>query len=124
MLHGKDCTHKEACLMSELLTRYCLHHKYNIIVDGSLQDSTWQLLVFQHIRQSHTIYKIHVIWVRVDNFSTIEKRVQKRARETGRQVDPTILRAVWHQIPKSIEALRDHVDTYTEIMNEEEDKQD
>ena len=114
-----ECSHKEACLMSELLTRYCLHHNYNIIVDGSLQDSTWQILFFQHIHEHHTAYQIQVLWVRVTNFSTIQKRVKKRAAETGREVDSVILRTVWEKIPQSIEALRPYADSYVEIMNDE-----
>jgi hypothetical protein len=114
------CSHKEACLMSELITRFCLHHRYHVIVDGSLQDSEWHILFFQYIRQQHPSYAIHLLWVRVSDFATIQKRVEKRTLQTGRKVDPDVLKKVWEQVPKSIAHLRPHVDLYAELLNDDE----
>ncbi len=114
-------SHKEALLISELLTRYALEQQYNIIVDGSLKDWQWHELFFKFIKETYPAYFIHIVFVRVQCFDTIMKRAQKRCKETGRCIDLKTLENVWNTVFTSIEHLSvcKWVDKLTIVENDE-----
>jgi energy-coupling factor transporter ATP-binding protein EcfA2 len=109
--------HKESVLMSELALHYALHHKLNIVVDGSLKDWEWHRGEFQRIRETHPAYDtIEIFYVQTD-WDIVLKRANDRGLITGRHIKPVVLRAVYDAVPISIENLIEYVDKIYEVIN-------
>lgn len=56
-------THKEAGLIAELVVEAALERGYNVLVDGTLQDSKWYQSFFHKLRQSHQNIRIAILHV-------------------------------------------------------------
>jgi len=80
------------------------------VVDGSLVDHVWHAAFFKEIRVQHSQYSIYIVYIKVNDFETVVKRVEKRASVTGRSIDLQILQRTFEQVPLSVEQLKQHAD--------------
>ena len=113
--------HNEACMISEIITRYGLKKSYNLIVDGSLRDTKWHQEFFLFIKKQYPHYNLWIIYIKTNNFDLIKERVEKRGKQTGRTIDLQILKETFETIPNSVAYLKSFVDCYLEFENNKND---
>lgn len=110
--------HKESALLSELTLEYALKNKFNTVVDGSLNDWKWYSREFARIRKTYPSYKaIELFYVKAD-WPIVFSRTIKRGKETGRIINPIVLKNTYQEIPIAIKELESLVDIIYEVDNE------
>jgi hypothetical protein len=146
-------THKEAGMIAELVVEAALERGYNVLVDGTLQDSKWYQSFFHKLRQSHRNIRIAILHVTAPLESVIRNAmvrvgvsssylmstissssltvgfvlrccVQERAKTTGRIVPRDVLLSSLEQVPKSMQVLRNLVDFAITLNNTGKDDVD
>lgn len=108
-------THKESGLIAEILTKAALQQGKNILIDGSLRDSEWNLKQFKEFNRSGK--KIAIIHVHASR-ATENERAARRAKTTGRVVPQDKMQETAELLPKSLEILRPHANFFASIENE------
>lgn len=113
--------HLESAILSELALEIALNNSYHIICDGSMVDHQWFGKEINRIRQQYPSYigRMVIIYVQAD-WNKIIKRVESRCTITKRCVDQKKLNFIYHQIPKSIENLKNKVDQVIYINNNDQ----
>lgn len=114
--HAGTLTRKEAGFVAEILTAVALEQQKNVLVDGSLRDSEWYKIYFQHLRDSYPLNKLAIIHVTAPR-DTIFQRAEERGKLTGRIVPRETLIEAMEQVPHSVNILKDLVNVYVEINN-------
>jgi predicted kinase len=61
--HAGEWTRKEAGYIAELATQAALQRSHNVLVDGSLRDSTWFKKYFSQLRRHHPHLRIGILHV-------------------------------------------------------------
>mmetsp|Transcript_24844 Transcript_24844/g.32354 ORF Transcript_24844/g.32354 Transcript_24844/m.32354 type:complete len:378 (+) Transcript_24844:179-1312(+) len=97
-------THKESGFIQEILTLEALSEGKNVLIDGSLRNSTWHKILFSRIYKEHPNVKIAIIHVNASH-SEVMKRAERRAEITGRIIPKEILVKTLEEVPKSVKLL-------------------
>ena len=108
--------HKESVFVSLMIEYYYLSLSYNIIVDGSLQNSDWYIKHFDEIRNKYPNYTIGIIKISAD-LNIVKERCVRRGLITGRIIDPLLIEKIHNQVPISFEKLKNKANWYKEIVN-------
>jgi predicted kinase len=114
-----EWTRKEAGFLSEILTLAALDKGHNVLVDGSLRDSSWYQSYFRRLRRDYAPVKIGILHITAPP-GVIYARAASRALETGRVVPRATLEESMHQVPLSVEQLAPVTDFYAQLHNSEE----
>jgi len=108
--------HKESCILSEITFRFGCMQGYNIISDGSMSNTEWYIDEIKMIRELYPHYRITIIYVEAD-WERIVDRVDSRCKITGRCINKNKLRSVWSKVPESVGILKNYVDRYCHVVN-------
>jgi hypothetical protein len=111
-----NLVHVESIYIALIIEIHALEQKYNIIVDGSLQNSKWYTTHIADIRKSYPDYTILIIKVDAQ-LNTIKQRCKIRGEKTKRIISDDLLDNIYTKIPASFEILKDLVDMYYIIDN-------
>ena len=109
-------TRKECGYICEILVLSALQAGRNVIVDGILEDPSWQVKRIKLLRQQYKYFKFGMIHVKAPR-EIILKRAQKESIVTGREIPEEDLDIVLVDLPHSIDRVRPHIDFYCEIRN-------
>lgn len=128
-------TRKESGLITEILTLAGLQAGKNVLVDGSLRDSTWYKYYFNQLRVNHPDIRLALVHVTATPEAVFQRAAvsvstifaasrrstltsfQERGVITGRVVPREILSIALEQVPKSVEKLKNLVDYFIELHN-------
>jgi hypothetical protein len=118
-LNAGSLLHKESTFIALLINNIALEYSFIIISDGSLRNVDWYKKYFLNIRLNYSQYKLAII--KVDSeLKTILLRCKKRGKETGRIISEDLIKDIYNQIPKSYHILKNYMDFYMEIDNEDD----
>lgn len=109
-------TRKESGMIAELLTEAALQRHQNVLVDGTLRNSTWYQEYFQNLRSRYPRLRIGILHVTAPREAVLE-RAMSRAKVTGRVVPRDLLERTMLEVPKSIQILSKLVDFSVELNN-------
>lgn len=112
-------THLESGFLVEIAQEKLLSQSKHIQVDGSLRDYKWYQYVFQKIKERYPHYNIAILYIYASK-PTVYKRVEARARVTGRHVPKESIDQSVEQVPYSVEQLKPYCDFVAYIENEGE----
>ncbi|CAB9529202.1 Zeta toxin [Seminavis robusta] len=111
-----ELTRKEAGKISEILSQAALERGQNVLVDGTLRNSTWYQEYFQELRERYPQLQIGILHVTAPREAILE-RAMSRAKVTGRVVPIDLLERNMLEVPDSIKALSPLVDFAVELRN-------
>jgi len=117
-LRAGELTHLESGYLVEIAQEALLQRRTNIQVDGSLRDWRWYVQVFKSIKKQYPEYHIGIMYIYARK-EVVYKRVEKRAKITGREVPLETLNASIEQVPASVQKLRNHCDFVAYVDNSE-----
>ena len=112
-----EYTQKESGMIAELLTDIALSNNFNVLVDGSLKDSSWYEEYFTILRRLYPKIQIGIIYVTAP-LDEIYDRVEKRSVITGRSIPMGTLQQSIEEVPKAVKKLQSSVDFFFEIHND------
>jgi len=109
-------TQREAGAIAEIVSEEALARGLNVWIDSSLRDSNWWSTELQRLKRTypHRLAILHV----TAGWEQVQAREQRRGEVTGRRIPPEVLRAVFNQVPNSIDQLAQYVDERIEIDND------
>eukprot|EP00536_Pseudo-nitzschia_multiseries_P015744 jgi/Psemu1/218994/e_gw1.943.9.1 len=112
-----DLTRKESGFMAELLLLAAVQNGRNVVFDSAMRDSTWFSHIIQHIKcLDSSSFKFAVLHITAP-IELIFDRVNKKARETGREIAKESILKSLASIPASLEVIRSKVDFFCSIEN-------
>jgi len=110
--------HKESTYLSLLLQYIILDCSYPLIIDGSLKDTIWYHSHINWIYNNYPQYIIGIIKVEA-KLDLILSRCELRGKETGRMIPIQLINDIYSNIHQSFEKLKDIVNFYMIIENNE-----
>jgi len=111
-----ELTRKEAGYIVEILTLTALQAGKNVLVDGSLRDWGWYLEYFARLKREYSPIHLSILHVDAPK-EAIKRRAKVRGILTGRVIPNKTLEMAMEQVPKSVEKLKDEVDSYYRLNN-------
>ena len=115
-------THAESSYVSEIAQRVAMRNGMDVWVDGSLRDAAWYEGELARIREQHPRYRIAIVVVSAPD-DMIEGNIQRRARETGRDVPDELRKATTPDLIGSGVARLTHlVDLVASVRNNPPDQ--
>jgi len=109
-------TRKESGMISELITEAALQRGQNVLVDGTLRNSTWYTSYFTSLRERYPRIQIGILHVTAPRQAVLE-RAHSRAKTTGRVVPQDLLEHTMLQVPRSIDILSHQADVTVQLHN-------
>jgi hypothetical protein len=119
--HAHSRLHKESGYIAEIIEREALQSGMNVVVDGSLRNSTWYAAAIGRIRAEFPSYRIAILLVTVSP-QTAHARAERRAAITGRYIPKALLDDTIVQVPRSFATLRHLVDFNAVVDNDSDDR--
>lgn len=58
-----ELTNREAGYITEIIAKVALKEGYNVLVDGSLRNSTWYGQYFRHLRSEYPVLRIAILHI-------------------------------------------------------------
>lgn len=109
-------TQLETGAIAEIVSEEALARGLNVWIDSSLRDSTWWSTELARIRRTypHRLAIVHV----TASWEQVQRREERRGEQTGRRIPEAVLRSVFEQVPRSVDALAPLVDERIEIDND------
>ena len=111
-----EWTRKEAGLISEILTLAALEKGHNVLVDGSLRDSSWYQSYFTRLKRDYAPLRIGILHITAPP-DVVYSRAASRAQQTGRVIPRATLEESLLQVPKSVKQLSPLADFYAQLHN-------
>jgi len=111
-----ELTRKEAGYISEILTLVALQRGQNVLIDGSLRNSSWYAQYFEKLRHDYQNIQIAILHVTAPREAVFE-RAANRSLCTGRVVPYETLKNTIEQVPKSVQELGPLSDFFVELHN-------
>ena len=85
-------THAESAYVAEIAQHMALDNNMDVWVDGSLRNWQWYEVELQMIREKYPHYRIAIIQISAAE-EMIERNIQRRASETGRDIPKDLRQA-------------------------------
>ena len=85
-------THAESAYVAEIAQHMALGNSMDVWVDGSLRNWQWYEVELQMIREKYPHYRIAIIQISAAE-EMIERNIQRRASETGRDIPKDLRQA-------------------------------
>lgn len=111
-----ELTNREAGYITEIIAKIALKEGYNVLVDGSLRNSTWYGQYFSHLRSEYPVLRIAILHITAPEEAILE-RAERRGKETGRVVPIETLQDSLTQVPESVKLLAPLTDYFCELHN-------
>lgn len=109
--------HAAAVQMQFPIVTRALTESRNMIIDGTMHDTTFFVNLVKRIRSQHPQYRLKLIFASVFP-ETARQRVEERATRTGRIVPLRDFAALDADIRRTVMVLRPFVDEFTTITTE------
>ena len=106
-------THAESAFVAEIVQQYAIDHRYNIIIDGSLNDLQWFEGVFKDFKESG--YTIKLVYVSSDNLDVVEENANHRGKVEGRFVSREEIEKNYLAVSKTVGSRKKYTDFTLEI---------
>ena len=73
-----ELTRKESGMISEILTEAALRRGQNVLVDGTLRNSTWYQSYFENLRERYPTVKIGILHVTAPREAVLKRALVSR----------------------------------------------
>lgn len=105
--------HAESAFVAEIAQQFAIDQRYNLIIDGSLNDLQWFEGVFKDFKASG--YTIKLVYVSSDDLDVVEENANHRGKVEGRFVTRKEIEENYKAVSKTVESLKKYTDFTLEV---------
>ena len=106
-------THAESAFVAEIVQQFAIDNRYNIIIDGSLNDLQWFEGVFRDFKESG--YTIKLVYVSSNDLNVVEENANHRGEIEGRFVSREEIEKNYLAVSNTVGSLKKYTDFTLEI---------